>query len=79
MFTKRFFTAAALGLAMLAGAAVPAYASSYRSCERRVRRAEARLNDAIRHHGFRSRQAQERRYELQRERAGCRYDGRRGW
>jgi hypothetical protein len=70
---------AAVVLAFLAGT-VPARAlddhDRGRRCEQRVHSAEARLQNAIRKHGERSRQAEKRRHELEEAREHCRHDRR---
>ena len=40
-------------------------------CERRIRQAEQKLNDAVRHHGERSKQAHKRREQLEEARRSC--------
>jgi hypothetical protein len=60
--------AALLG-ALLLG--TTANAQVYGGCRERVRRAEIRLQEAIRRHGPNSRAAYERRRELARARANC--------
>ena len=74
----RKLLALAFGAMLLAGSASPALAESRRGCERRIHNAEVNLHKAIHRHGEHSRQAQERRRELERARASCgayRYDG----
>jgi len=67
MFRKTGLTAAML-LAMLAfGSAVPMYAS----CEKDIRKAEHNLDKAVRKHGEHSRQAEERRHQLEEVRSRC--------
>lgn len=60
-----------LGTLMLLGTAAPAMAARHDGCARRIQRAELNLDRAIRRHGVRSRQAQNRRRELERARASC--------
>lgn len=70
--------ALAFGAMLLAGSASPAFAESRGDCERRIHNAEVNLQKAIRRHGGRSRQAEQRRRDLERERARCgehRYNG----
>jgi hypothetical protein len=62
--------AIALGAGLLLGSAAPVMAAP-RNCANRIRKAEVNLDKAIRRHGVRSRQAQERRYQLDRARANC--------
>jgi hypothetical protein len=61
--------AALLGASLLG---TTANAQVYGGCGERVRRAEIRLQEAIRRHGPNSRAAYERRRELARARASCR-------
>ena len=61
--------AALLGASLLG---TTASAQVYGGCRERVRRAEIRLQEAIRRHGPNSRAAYERRRELARARASCR-------
>jgi hypothetical protein len=69
--------AAILAAFFLLGSAVPSMAvDRYNKCERRVQQAEANLQKAIRRHGDRSRQAEQRRRELQEARERCRHDDR---
>ena len=57
------------------GSALPASAFVHRDrrCEQRVRRAQDNLRRAERRHGEHSRQAREKRRELEDARARCRY------
>jgi hypothetical protein len=67
--------AAVVVVGFLAGS-VPARATGdryERKCEERIHRAEANLNNAIRKHGERSRQAEKRRHELEEAREHCRH------
>ncbi len=43
-------------------------------CERRIHKAEDALRDAERHHGEHSRQAEQRRRQLEEAREKCRHD-----
>jgi len=70
--------AAIVVLGFLAGS-VPARAMARdhdreRRCEQRIRKAEINLQNAIRKHGDRSRQAERRRHELEEARERCRYN-----
>ena len=59
-------------LAALAFAGAPqASAESYEACQRRVAKAEYRLDEAVEHHGVYSRQAEHARYELREAREHC--------
>jgi len=62
---------AALGAAMLLASAAPAVAAPRRGCARRIHQAERNLDQAVRRHGPHSRQAQERRRQLEHARANC--------
>ncbi|HEY7405888.1 MAG TPA: hypothetical protein VIB39_20350 [Candidatus Angelobacter sp.] len=71
----KIFVSAIVVVLFLAGA-VPLRAAGHdehRKCEQRIHNAEARLQNAIRKHGERSRQAEKRRRELEDVRAHCRY------
>jgi len=60
----------ALGTATLV--TVPqSYADDHAKCQRQIERAESRLDQAIRKHGERSRQADQRRRDLNAERERC--------
>ena len=59
-----------LGAGLLLGSAAPVMAAP-RNCAHRIRKAELNLDKAIRRHGVRSRQAQERRRQLDHARASC--------
>lgn len=63
-------TTAGLGALAFAGAARAQANNSY-DCQRRIERAEWRLEEAIEHHGYYSRQANHERHELQEERDRC--------
>ena len=79
---KTVIAAGALGGALLLVSVPRSYARDFddRSrCEQRVERAEARLNRAVWQHGFYSRQAQRRRYELAVERQRCYNRGGQWW
>jgi hypothetical protein len=67
----RRFLAMLLGALMLLGTAAPAVAARHDGCARRIQLAERNLDQAIRRHGARSRQAQNRRRQLERARASC--------
>jgi hypothetical protein len=71
LFLRTTLAAAALsGLLLFAGTS-SAEARDLDGCQRRVNRAEWRLDEAVRHHGFYSREARFRREELREERARC--------
>jgi hypothetical protein len=81
LFTK--FKAACLTVVLastaLFVASVPrARADDHEKCEKRIAKAEARLDQAIRHHGKQSSQAESRRHELSQERQRC-WDTHHGW
>jgi hypothetical protein len=60
----------ALGTAMLV--TVPkSYADDHAKCQRQIERAESKLDQAIRKHGERSHQADQRRRDLNAERERC--------
>lgn len=62
---------ALLGASLLAGTAVPAHADQDERCRRDVHRAEQNLDKAIRKHGEHSRQAEDRRRQLDEARERC--------
>jgi hypothetical protein len=70
MSSGRKFSALLLGCAMmLSGAGVlQAHAES---CEKRVHKAEHNLSEAVRKHGEHSRQAEQRRHQLEEARQHC--------
>jgi hypothetical protein len=60
----------ALGTAMFV--TVPqSYADDHAQCQRHIERAESKLDQAIREHGERSQQAEQRRRDLNKERERC--------
>jgi len=59
-----------LGVTLLAGAATPARAD----CRNDIRKAEANLDKAVRKHGEHSRQAEQRRRELEEVRRRCHWE-----
>jgi hypothetical protein len=63
---------AMLGAVLLAGAATPARADRADKCRRDIHKAEENLEKAIRKHGERSRQAEQRRRQLREVRERCR-------
>ena len=73
----RTLFAALVVLGFMAGV-VPAQAldrdhDNDRRCEQRIRNAENKLQQAIRRHGERSRQAEQKRHELEEARERCRH------
>ena len=72
-----YFSAKVMSAAVLAGAlflsAVPQIHADddHSKCQRRVEKAESRLDDAVRHHGERSPEAESRRRDLNAERERC--------
>jgi hypothetical protein len=76
IFGKAALASAALsGLLFLAGAPA-AQAADRDDCGRRIARAEHRVDEAIEHHGYYSRQADHQRHELREAYQRC--DGYRG-
>jgi len=72
MTKKHRVLATALAAIFLLGSAVPGQAwDRGDKCRRRIERAEYNLEKAIRRHGERSRQAEQRRRELQEARERC--------
>lgn len=75
MFTRKLITTGAIGLSLMIGSALPAFARDRGDhCRARVEKAERNLAKAERKHGARSRQAEQRREQLERARANCHYD-----
>ncbi len=68
--------AAILAAVLLFGSAAPARAFDRDDdkCHRRVEQAERNLQKAIRRHGEHSRQAEQRRHQLEEARERCRHD-----
>ena len=78
---KRFAVSAVMttGLSAAMFVAVPrSYADDHEKCQRRIEHAEAKLDQAIRRHGERSGEAQERRRDLNAERERC-WSAYHGW
>jgi hypothetical protein len=76
MKTKMTLLAALLGALVMFGGAGTASAADRNDCYRSIQRQEIRVDRAIDQHGFRSRQAERERYELDRLRERCRRDHR---
>jgi len=79
MLQKAKALVAALVVAGFLAGSVPALAMGRdhdrdRRCEQRIRKAENNLQNAIRKHGDRSRQAERRRHELEEAREHCRHN-----
>lgn len=62
-----------LGVSLMAGAAMPAFAYRDRDddCQKNVAKAERNLDKAVRKHGERSRQAEQQRRKLEEVRERC--------
>jgi len=60
-----------LNFTLLVVAAPPAHADARDKCRHRIEKAEARLDDAVRHHGEHSPEADARRRDLNEERERC--------
>jgi len=78
MSFKKIALTAGLGVSLLASLALPAYADRddrEEHCRRDVQRAEERLEKAVRKHGERSRQADDRRHQLEEVRERCHMRG----
>jgi len=71
-------SAALLGLLTLAGAP-RASAHDYYDCQRRIRKADHRLHEAVEDHGWYSRQAEHARHELHEARERCWNERHRWW
>jgi uncharacterized membrane protein YccC len=75
MTRKSGILAAILAAFFVFGSAVPSRAVDRDDkCERRVHQAEENLQKAIRRHGEHSRQAEQRRRQLEEARERCRHD-----
>jgi len=70
MFAKTML-GAMLGASLLAGMSTPARADRDDKCRHDIRKAEENLDKAVRKHGEHSKQAQQRRRELQAARERC--------
>jgi len=70
MFGKTMLRAM-LGASLLAGLATPAHAHSDDKCRNDIRKAEENLEKAVRKHGEHSKQAQQRRHQLEETRERC--------
>ena len=68
---RRTGTAGALAVFLLIASLAPLQAVAAPHCRQRIERAEDNLRRAIRKHGERSRQAEQRRRELENARARC--------
>ena len=68
---RKMMLSGILGASLLAGVAVPAYADRDDDCRRNVQQAEQNLEKAVRKHGERSRQAEQRRRKLEAVRERC--------
>jgi hypothetical protein len=78
-FRKTMFAAAAL-LGLLAFAGAPrASAEDYDKCQRRIARADHKLHEAVEHHGWNSRQADNARRNLHEARERCWNESHRWW
>jgi predicted metal-dependent phosphoesterase TrpH len=73
MNLKHTLVGVALGALVVLGGASSAAANPYRDCERRIERAEYKLDKAIAHHGYYSWQADHARRDLHEAREECRY------
>jgi len=75
MSLKKMFGKTVLGallcVSLLTGGAIPASADRDDRCRRDIRKAEQNLDKAVRKHGERSRQAEQRRHQLEEVRERC--------
>lgn len=75
MTKKRGFLAMILVLFFLMGSAIPTPAMDRDDkCERRIHQAEENLQKAVRRHGEHSRQAEQKRRQLEEARERCHHD-----
>jgi hypothetical protein len=74
-FISSLFGKAAVAATLLAGflmlTAVPLLRADDRDCQRRIARADHKLDQAVAHHGYRSKQADRARNELREARERC--------
>ncbi|HKV93612.1 MAG TPA: hypothetical protein VJW20_13780 [Candidatus Angelobacter sp.] len=78
MLHKGKIVVSAVVLVMFLAGTVPVRAlirDDDRKCEQRIHRAEDKLQNAIRKHGEHSRQAEQRRHELEEARERCHHHG----
>jgi hypothetical protein len=68
---------AMLSACLIAGTAIPAHADQDDKCRHDIHRAEQNLDKAVRQHGEHSRQAEERRHQLEEVRERCHMRGER--
>jgi hypothetical protein len=69
---KMAVAALVVNAVLIVATPLPTFAEDARAkCEHRIEKAEARLDDAVRHHGERSPQADARRRDLNAEREHC--------
>jgi len=79
-FLGRTLLVSAVFLGMLAFAGAPrAAAESYDACQHRIFKADHRLHEAVEHHGWQSRQADNARRELREARERCWRENHRWW
>ena len=79
-FLGRTLLVSAVFLGMLAFAGAPrATAESYDACQHRIFKADHRLHEAVEHHGWQSRQADNARRELREARERCWRENHRWW
>jgi hypothetical protein len=67
----RSFRALSVFAVLLSMGSLSAFAGNH--CEKRIRKAEMNLQQAVRRHGARSRQAENRRRQLEQARSTCHY------
>ena len=77
-FAAAHLSAIAMSASLLLAGVPRAYADDHKKCEERIEKTEAKLDEAIRHHGERSSQAEHRRHELNEERERC-WNAHHGW
>lgn len=71
---KSILFVVALGVWLLAGGVAPAHAGDRdhdRKCEKRIHKAEEKLRKEVERHGEQSRQAEQKRHELEEARRSC--------
>ena len=68
---RKWLSAAVMAVLVGSIAVQPAHADNRAKCQRNLEKAEAKLDDAVRKHGERSRQAEQRRRDLAGAREKC--------
>ncbi len=75
MFSKNVLASTVLSVSLMIGTALPGFADQDDRCRHDIQRAEQNLDKAIRKHGEHSRQAEDRRRQLEETRERCHMRG----